>query len=443
MTTAYAAKDSLLETLKDVYGDLTDQFNDEKMTYNQFPKSDRKPGGTGYVFAVRYARNQGSGGRAESAYLPDPLVGKFDRGVILPRYIYGSMRITGPAIELGKGDMAAFVDSQSDQIEDIYQSIVVDLNRQSHWDGFGQIGRMSAADTMPAATAWLATFDNDIGVMYFQEGMLIDFYSSSGASQVLDTSAGAVGCRVASVDPSTKVVSFELGAAAYITHHPNLKTSGTNITAVTLPAGCLAVKSGARLYTAHVTTSGETEITGLKGIFDDGTAIDSYESINADTYPKWRANMIGNSAVNRELSIDLMLNAVDVTRIRSGKSVDTIRMGLGQRRKYANLLLPDVRFAPTVLKGGYETLTFSGGDGSLSILVDPLTQPNTIYFEPNGIIKKYELSPLGWGNLDGSQLHQRANYDEWDAFLRIYTNLGVEQRNCLTCLYDLTEPSLY
>ena len=138
-----------------------------------------------------------------------------------------------------------------------------------------------------------------------------------------------------------------------------------------------------------------------------------------------------------------MLNAVDVTRQVSGMKPDIIRMGLGQRRKYANLLMPDVRFAPTVLKGGYETLTFSGGDGSLEIIVDPMQQPNKIYFEPKGIIQKYELTPLGWGNLDGSQLHQRAQYDEWEAFLRIYSQLGCERRNCLTLLKDLTEPSLF
>jgi hypothetical protein len=444
MTTAYAAKDSLTEILKNVYGEgLTNQFNDEKLTYNMFPKSDRKPGGNGYVFGVRYARAQGSGGRAESAKLPDPLTGTKDQGTILPRYLYGSIRITGPAIEIAKGNQAAFVDGLADEVEDIYQSIIVDLNRQAHWDGFGQIGRLSAAVTYPGATAWTGTFDNDIGIMYFQEGMLVDFYSSSGASQVLNTAAGAIGCRVSTVNPSTKVVSFELGAATYIANHPNAITSATNVTPITLPEGALAIKMGQRAYTAHATSATPTEITGLKGIFDDGTLLDTYESISADNIPKWRANMIGNSSVNRELSIDLMLNAVDVTRIRSGRSVDTIRMGLGQRRKYANLLLPDVRFAPTVLKGGYETLTFSGGDGSLEIVVDPLTQPNMIFFEPKGVIQKYELSPLGWGNLDGSQLHQRSGYDEWDAFLRIYTNLGVEQRNCLTLLYDLTEPALY
>jgi len=442
--TAYADLTNLTDILKNVYGDgLRNQFEDEKLTYNQFTKSERKPAGKGYVFGIRYARAQGTGGRAESAKLPDPLTGKKDQGVIVPRYLYGSLRITGPAIEMAKGNSAAFVDSLSDEIDDIYQSIVVDMNRQAHWDGFGQIGRLSAAVTYPGATAWTGTFDNDIGVMYFQEGMMIDFYSSSGASQVLDSAAGAIGCRVATVNPSTKVVSFELGAAAYIANHPNAIASATNVTEITLPEGALAIKMGQRAYTAHATTATPTEISGLAAIYDNDTLLATFESIDCGNFPSWNAQVISNSGVNRELSIDLMLNAVDLARIRSGKNIDTIRMGLGQRRKYANLLMPDVRFTPTVLKGGYETLSFSGGDGSLEIVVDPMTQPNKIFFEPKGVIQKYELTPLGWGNLDGSQLHQRAGYDEWDAYLRLYTNLGIEQRNCLCLLSDLVEPALY
>ena len=117
-------------------------------------------------------------------------------------------------------------------------------------------------------------------------------------------------------------------------------------------------------------------------------------------------------------------------------------MGLGQRRKYANLLMPDVRFAPTVLKGGYETLTFAGGDGTVQLVIDPMAQPNKIYMEPGGTIQRFEMSPLGWGNVD-QQWHQVAGYDEWSAFLRLYTNLGTEQRNNLTLIKDLVEPSLY
>ena len=115
-------------------------------------------------------------------------------------------------------------------------------------------------------------------------------------------------------------------------------------------------------------------------------------------------------------------------------------MGLGQRRKYFNLLAPDIRFTPGKLKGGYEVLTFSGGDGSCEILVDPICPANKMFLQPKGAVEKFEMTSLGWGNLD-QQMHQRAGFDEWDQFLRIYTQLGCEQRNCLTLLGDLTEPA--
>jgi hypothetical protein len=440
--TTYADTTNLTEILKNVYGEgITNQFNDEKITYNLFGKSDRKPGGKGYVFALRYARAQGTGARGESSKLPDPLTGKKDQGTIVPKFNYGSIRITGPAIEIAKGNAAAFVDGLADEIDDIYQSLIVDLNRQCHWDGFGQLARLSAATTYPGNATWCGTFDNDIGVKYFQEGMMCDFYLSAGTSNFENTGTCMAGSRVLSINPATNVVVFEAPSADYLTNHPY--ASGlVNTSALSVTAGVMAIKSGARDL-AWASTDTTTEITGLDGIYDDGTALASFEGITVATYPKWKANILSNSSVNRELSIDLMLNAVDVTRQVSGMKPDIIRMGLGQRRKYANLLMPDVRFAPTVLKGGYETLTFSGGDGSLEIIVDPMQQPNKIYFEPKGIIQKYELTPLGWGNLDGSQLHQRAQYDEWEAFLRIYTQLGVERRNCLTLLKDLVEPSLF
>ena len=442
--TTYADTSNLTEILKNVYGEgLTNQFNDEKITYNQFPKSDRKPGGKGYVFGLRYARAQGVGARGESAILPDPLTGKKDQGTITPKYNYGSIRITGPAIEIAKGNAAAFVDGLADEIDDIYQSIIVDLNRQCHWDGWGQLGRLSAGASYTGNATWAGTFDDDMGVRYFQEGQFVDFYVSAGDSLEGNTTATcAAGCRVLSITPSTNVIIFETPLASYLTNHPT--ASGfTNTNAHSIASGCMAVKAGMRAASSWTSGGTPTEITGLMGIYDDGTALSSFEGITVATYPKWKANIISNSGVKRELTLDLMINAVDLTRMRSGMKVDKIRMGLGQRRKYANLLMPDVRFAPTVLKGGYETLTFSGGDGSIEMLIDPVFQPNKICFEPNGIIKKYELTPLGWGNLDGSQLHQRASYDEWDAFLRIYTQLGCEQRNCLTMLSDLTEPSMY
>jgi len=436
----YTDISNLTEILKNVYDTgLKNQFADEKTTYNLFPKSDRQPRGLGYIFGLRYARVQSTGGRAESTKLPDPMTGKKDQGKINPRYLYGTLRLTGPSMEAAKGDMASFVNGLADEMDDLYQSMVVDLNRQSNSDGFGKVGVVSASFAPSTTTYFNVTFDNDLGIQMMQEGMLIDFYDSTGAAY----DASCCGQRIRTITPSTKVVQFEASGSTWLTNHPDSTISGgtTNTTAA-VPTASIAVKMGAR-EAAHATTDAPTDITGLDGIFDNGTLLTSFENITVSANPKWAANRMTNSSVNRELEVDLMLNALDLTRVRSGMTANTIHCGIGQRRKYANLLLPDVRYAPTQLKGGYEVLTFSGGDGSVKIIVDSMAQPNKMRFYPDGVIEKFEMTPLGWGNLDGSQMHRRSGYDEWDLFLRLYTNLGCEQRNCLTSLEDLVEPSLY
>jgi hypothetical protein len=428
---------AIQDELKNVYGKgLQNQFADEKTTYNQFPKSERKPRGLGYVFGTRWARAQGVGARRESEMLPDPLAGKYKQGTINPKYIYGTLRMTGPAIEASKGDMAAFVEGLSDSINDIYEAMIVDLNRQSCSDGFGMLGTVSVqSDALSASVAWTVTFDNDLGVSRIIPGMVVDFYVGADIDQ------SAVASRVQSVDPVAKTIEMEGNDGTYKANHPIVAARSYTIATDVLAAAEQMVRSGAR-EAAHATTDTTVEMTGLEGIYDDGTLLASFENITVADYPMWEANMIGNSSVNRELSLNLMLQALDVTRAHSGKTVKTMRMGLGQRRKYANLLLPDVRFAPAELIGGYETLTFSGGDGSVKLVIDPALPPSKIFCEPEGAIQKYEMTPLGWGKLD-QQIHQRQGYDEWDQFLRVYTNLGCEQRNHLTLIKDLVEPSLY
>jgi hypothetical protein len=429
---------SLTDTLKTVYGQgLTNQFEDEKTTYNQFPKSERKPKGLGYEFGLRYARAQSVGGRGESQALPPPLVGKFDKGTIVPRYVYGVIRMTGPAISAAKGDAAAFVDGLADSVEDIYNSLVVDLNRQCHSDGFGLLATLSAvSDALTTSgSTWTITCNNDVGVKYLKEGMIVDFFQSTAIDE------SSVASRISSVDPFTKTAEMEPNDGTYKAIHPIVAARNYTIATDTVASGSYVVRMGARAAT-HATTNTPYEMTGLDGIFDDGTLLATFENIIVANYPKWKANVLGNNSVNRELSIDLMLQACDLTRVQSGKAATVIRLGLGQRRKYAALLSPDVRFAPGELKGGYEVLTFSAGDGSIKMVVDPDTQPNKMYFHPEGIIQKYEMEALGWGNLD-QQMHWVSGYDQWDQFLRIYTNLGVEQRNCLTLIKDLVEPPLY
>jgi hypothetical protein len=425
------------DTLKYVYGDLIkNQFHDETTTYHQFSKSDRTPKGLGYQFGVRYARGQGVGGALESGRLPDPIVGKFDKGKIKPAFIYGSIRLTGPAIYAGKGDVAAFVDTLADSVDDIYQSIVVDLNRMSCGDSHGKLATLSAtSDTLSTTVAWTGTFDDKLGVSRCIPGMIVDF-DEAGTVDV--TSAGS---RISSIDPVTNIITFEKNDGAYNATHPlGASYQGTQ-SAATIASGAVMVRIGARAA-SWTTAAVPREIMGLEGIYDDDTLLAAFEDIDSGVYPDWQGNVLGNSSVDRPLTLKLMLQCLALTRVKSGRKVNIIRMATGQQRAYADLLIPDIRFAPTKLEGGYETLTFQGGDGSVKMVIDPAIAPGKIFFEPDGAIQKYEMAPLGWGNIDPG-MHQRAGYDEYDRFLRIFTQLGTEQRNCLTLLTDLTEPNLY
>ncbi len=436
---------ALAYQFKRVYGDtIAELFARHTMTYNQFAKSSRKaqyrPGGAGYYFSVRQADPQAVGGRAENAYLPEPLPSEGTQGHISPKLIYAVIRMSGLAIEAGKGNLAAFVEAQGDATMGAYKALVDDLNRMCHGDGYGLLATLSSSsDTLSTSTTWTITCDNDVGVRYLRRGMIVDFYDGTAIDQ------SSVASRIASIDPINKTAEMEAvaatgaGGSAYQAYHPITAARTYTIAAAAVPDGAYVVRYGARLAT-HATTNAFYELMGLLGMYDDGTRLASFEGITISSNPEFKANIISNSGVNRELSIDLMLASMDMSVARSGERPTLIRMGLGQRRKYFGLLAPDIRYSPGELKGGYETLKFSQ-DAGVSIIVDPMTQPNKLFFEPEGAIKRYELTPIGWGGFDPNKMHWRENYDQATMFLRTYTNLGVEKRNALTLLDDLVEPS--
>jgi len=425
---------SLADTLKTVYGDgITNQFADEVTTYNQFPKSSVKPAGEGFAFGVRYERAQNAGARLEGELLPAAVVGKYDKGLILPKSVYSQLQITGNMIDTAISNLDSFVLGLAGQVDDTYQALLDDLNRQCWGDGFGLIGTLSAAsDSLSTSAAWTATLNNTRGVQYVRDGMIVDFYDGANVDQ------SSTSCRVSYSNTGTKVVTFEGNDGTYKAVHPITAFRSYTITTAAVPDGAYMVKQGAR-EAVHATSNTARELTGLLGIYDDGTLISTFENIAVASHPKWAANILSNSGVERELSIDLMLQAINKTRQVSGKKVDILRMGLGQRRKYANLLINDRRFMDSKLKGGYEELSFAAGDGTVTIIIDRDAQPGMIFFEPKGVIEKYELTPIGWVN--EGKLLQTTSYDVYTMALKIRTNLGVQQRNCLTVLKDLVEPT--
>lgn len=439
MAIDYATMTTLNDTLMIAYeqSGLENQFNTEAITYNQFPKSKRKPNGMYYEFGVRAARANGGGSRAENTRLPVPVSGKYDKSQIYPKYHYEPIGISGPLYEASKGASASFVDNLADQMESAYKGIIETLNMQCHRDGFGLLATLSAdSDALTtSSTTWTITCDNDLGVRYLKPGMLIDFFNGTAVDQ------SAVASRVYSVDPLNKTAEIEYNDGSYKAVHPNTTFRGYTIATDTVASGSYVVTMGSRGAT-FATSDTPVEMSGLEAIFDDGTNVSTFQGLAPATYTWWKANVLSNGGQTRELTLDLLLQAIDLGRMQGESKINLIRMGMGQRRKYFGLLGPDVRFVAGELKGGYEHLTFSAGNGAVEILIDPMQQPGKVYMEQKGTVEKFELMGLGFGTLDPG-MKQRTGYDSYEQFLKIYTNLGCVQRNGLVLIKDLTEPSLY
>jgi hypothetical protein len=426
---------------KRVYGDMiTDLFKRHVMTYNQFEQSSRKakvtPYGAGFYFGLRTKDVEGVGGRnpAGTAFLPEPIEGAGTQGVITPRAIYSVIRMTGMAIAAGKSDIGALVEAQGDATMNAYNALVNDLNRMCHGDGYGKMATLSAiSDTLSTSATWDVVVDNDVGTRYLKDGMIVDFYEGNNIDQ------SSVSSRISSVNPVTRVVTMEANDSSYQAFHPLTAAQSYSIAAGTVASGAVMVRYGARLA-AHATTNAYYELTGLNAMYDDGTLLATFEGVTVASNPKFKANIMGNADVNREISEDLMIAGVDFTQTRSNSMASLIRMGQGQRRKYFGILVPDRRYAPSTYKGGFEMLQFAASGSNCQIMYDPQCQPNRLFIEPENSIKKYELEPIGWGGFDPNKMHWRENYDQATMYLRTYTDLGIEERQALTLIDDLTEP---
>lgn len=427
---------SLTDALKLAYGDgMRKQFAEEVTLWNRLPRAPESdsPVGLGFEFMVRYANPQGIGFRGEDDKLPDPLAGKQDKARVNAKHVYGAVRLTGAVIDAGKNDKGAFVKTLELEMDGAYSQVMEVLNRVAHGDGYGKLATLSAASDALDETAtntWNVTCNNDLGVRYLREGMLVDFYDGAAIDQ------SSVASRIKYVDISNKIAVMEGNDGTYKANHPRSGFSSYTIVAEAVPSGATMVAMGTR-DDSHATTDTSYEMTGLLGIFDDSTLITTFQNINASTNYFWRANILGNSGTNREVTEDLLIKAAQTHRAACGKNPNVAYMGQGQQRKLANIFLPDVRFQPQELKGGWMVMTFAVNGTPIEFVVDPYAQPNAIFLTNDGAIEKFILKDLDWIE----RMHMREGYDQWTSYLALRGNIGVRNRKACTYLKDLVEPS--
>ena len=363
--------------------------------------SEKTTAGRKFVFPVRFGVGEGQGNRAENATLPSEGFGTYDQAYGNVRFQYGSLYISGPAIEATEGGKATFASALKQSLKDTRDGYRLETHRQSWGDGSGTLALVNGA-----ASSTIQTVDSPYGLTY-------------------DTG---------SLEASQNVRAFRKNMVVLF------KTTGA-VRTVSAVNG----DSTITLDSSISTTDNEEIIRGdstalnnedleFYGISKAVMATGTYYGIARAGEPGWQSNLIDMDG--EPLDEDMLQYAMDIAEIH-GDGVSTPNLLISEhkaRRLYVALLQEQKRFVNTMdLKGGFKGLDFNG----VPWVVDKMCPPQRVYFLNMADFVWFVMKQIGWIQRDGSVLKWVDQKDAYRAVLASYRNIACKQPANQTMLYNV------
>lgn len=387
---------------KEVYGPrIAEQLQNEVVTIARLERTSdgvtSEVGGKYVTFPVRTGRNQGIGYRGENEALQSAGQQGWESVRIGLRYGYGRVNLSGPSMDLIDSNFQAFASLMTREMEGLKDDIRKDINRIVYGNGDGSLAVTAAAGTTSAS--YTAT-----NIQYLEVGQKVDIVTpSTGAVKASNLTINAI-------NDSTNVVTLS--------------------TTATWAIGDALVRTG-----NGRNSSVNREPNGLGGIITDSGVL---QNIDPATVPIWKAYRYHNSGTARPLSESDMIRVADENRRRGGK-VSVIFTDLASRRAYFNLMTQQRRFTNTKeFAGGFSGLPFNYGAREIPVVEDVDAPPGKMWYVDESSLKIYRSKDWHWAAEDGNVWKWVSGYDQWEAILRCYWELGVDKRNANATYEDIT-----
>jgi hypothetical protein len=177
---------------------------------------------------------------------------------------------------------------------------------------------------------------------------------------------------------------------------------------------------------------GTVDMDGLKSLIDDGSNVDTVETLSRSTYPFWNA-YVNDSSTSRSVTDDLLHDCfINASQKGTPKFIVT---SWDIVKAYGLTLSPDRRYITSdiVLKGGFKGVEFNG----IPMVADFDCPFDEAYFIDPTSLSMEELYPMGWLEEDGSVLARSSTTASWEATLAHYANLAVFAPNKNASLRDV------
>lgn len=399
---------ALSDVLKYRYlGPIRSQLNDEVLItqiLNLDSKNIDLDGLSAYV-PLKYGRNSGVGARREYDTLPVAGNQAYKHVNFDLTYQYGRAQFSGQAIQKTKTDAGAFVRVITSELDGLRKDLTLDLARQFYGPGTGVIATIPTG--VASATQTLSSVEA-IDKGFIDLNMVVDIGSLANPVSI------STGRTITDVDPIAGTITLDAS--------------------VTTTNGVFVFRS------SNADAAGSKEISGVQAMLPAAaSALGGIDGTVAGN--KWWNNQFDTSGGAIALS-GLMQNwnKVHAKGLRSDNAVVLTTPGLARRLFAGSDFASNVRFVNnTTLKGGFESISFSAGSGTLNLVTDRHAPYGSVFMIDKSALQVY--SPGDWDYLarDGLTIKWVQDKDAFQSVLFRYVNLGINERRTSLVMTGLTD----
>lgn len=397
MANTYQGVTSGLAELKNFYqGPIVDQFSEDVAIWKGSEKGKYPWSGAQVNRPLKTRRNPGVGATSDGGILPQIGRQTTVQAVIPAAYNYLRFGITAGMIEASKNDVGSFVRGASFELEEGYNDLKSDCNRQMSWDGTGDLCASNAAVVASTSVVLKGRESAEPALKFVDVGSYLDIYTTGGTLV-------QAGITINSISSGTAI-----SATATVIFDQ----------AVTCSAGDVFIRAG----------SAGNELSGLLTQLDGGTT--TVFSIVRASYLQTQGNVIygtndgTSTGTAGPLNLNMLQQAEDEAERRGGRLVNCIYSDFGSRRMYQKLLTADKRYVNvTKGDGGFSDenknyLEFNGKPW-----VADKDCPQRVFFLPDKYIEKYVLTEMQFADETGSMYIAAAENDALEVRIRFFANL--------------------
>lgn len=395
---------------------LRNAINNSNVIWAEVSRNTEDIVGQQAVWSVQSGRSNSTSARGEFGVLASADRQRYLSPTDTLKFLYHTIKISGPAKQLTRNDEGAFVRAVESEVRGGERDLKNDVSRQS----FGQ--KVSINSVLQ--TGVIATFSADPGV-----GTTWTF-GNEPLSVIRHFFPGMVLCVV---DPATGSVRAG-GPYTVVSTNPAARTVTIDIASdASIAVGDVVVRCSAA-STAQNNVS--FEINGLRHLIN---ATDTYAGINPATNPVWAS--LTNGSASTAISESILDEIVEkVETDGNGNSPGLYVTEHSQRRKLASLLQSQKRYdgREMTLTSGWRGLNVARG----TLVVDRYCPSNLVFAVDPSELSLFVGLDFQWDEDDDGGVFFKAldGSDAIEARYKWYGNLEALTRNSHG-VTSLTEPS--